>query len=281
MDMCAGSRCGFIYSRVLVGMCAALLFFIGACTAESDASATKANAADAAPTSSTEAKKPPADGTIAHLEGRFGDPTDMWAESSYKVKRERGFVTRELKVKLEGAGADLAGPLAIKIDGIRIGTLNVSAKGKGKYSVEVDEDSDFPEGFPVPKAGSTVQIGDIVEFDLSALEKLAYLESELDGPGDLSGKITFKVERLAGDVTREFQVKVDGGEANSAHTVKLDGRVVGELMIDFEGRGRLKYSSIENLPFPEDFEEPALKSQVDIGSIYSGGFFDKLAASGT
>jgi len=229
-----------------------------------------AGAADAVEVRSGSGGEPP-DGTLLHLEGRFGSSGALWVEAGYKVKRERGQLTKELKVKVRGARA---GKHSVTVDGFEVGKLVIVSKGKGEFALVEAGDDFFPEGFSEPRAGSVVRVHDLAELRLERLEKLTNLKAEIAGPGRLSGKVVFKVEDWNGSVTKEFKVKVTHAPEDTRHAVRLDGVHVGELVVGLGGKGKLEFSTQEDLPFPDGFPEPRAGSAVEIEGLFTGQLRD-------
>jgi hypothetical protein len=217
------------------------------------------------------------DGTLLHLEGRSGTPDELWGEASYKVKRKNGTRIRQLELDVVNATPGVAHVLSL--DGFELGKLTVKRKGSLEFEISEEDEQMFPAGFPEPKAGSVFRVGELMELHLDNLEKLTDLEAPIAGPGALSGKVGFKIERLGSVVTREFQVKVESAPVKTVHAVTLDGVPVGELLVDLEGAGKLKYSTKEPPPFPAAFPEPHAGSTVLVGELFSGKLEDALAGA--
>lgn len=210
---------------------------------------------------------PPVDGTLLHLEGRFGSPDALWVVASYKVKREQARLSKELEVKVEGARA---GKHSVTVDGFEVGKLVIDSKGEGEFVLVEAGDDFFPEDFSEPGAGSLVRVHDLAELRLERLEKLTNLKAEIAGPGRLIGKVGFKVEEWRGSVTKEFKVKVAHAPESTRHAVRLDGVHVGDLAVGLGGKGKLKFSTQEDLPFPAGFPEPRVGSAIEIEGLFAG-----------
>lgn len=216
------------------------------------------------------------DGTLEHLEGRFGDPDALWAEASFKVKRAGGKVTKDLEIKVENAPPGVTH--AVSIDGFPLGRIITRIKGEGEFSLIEAGDDFFPQGLPEPKPGSVIRIGELAELQLESLEKLMDLRADISGPGELSGKIGYKIERLGDTVTKEFRVKVTGAEVKSVHPVMLDGIHIADLTIDLSGKGKVEFSTLAGAEFPPAFREPRAGSSIEIAGIFNGELKDGLAA---
>lgn len=228
-----------------------------------------------APPSAAATGAPEQDGTLQNLEGRFGDPGALWGEVSYKVKREGGALSKSLEVELENAPPGVTH--ALTLDGFALGKMITKLKGEGEFSLVAAGDDYFPEGFPEPKSGSVVRIGELAEVRLLPLEKLTDLRADFAGPGKLAGKIAFKIERLGDAVTRKFEVKVTSAEVKTVHPVSLDGVHVADLSVDLAGKGKVEFSTLSGAPFPEGFHEPRAGSSVVIEGLFKGELRDNLA----
>jgi len=226
--------------------------------------------------------KPPAaakpntekDGTQLELGSRFGSPTTLCGEASYTVKRKVGVLTKELKLEVDNAGPDAT--YTVTLDGAAIGKIVTNAKGDAKFNLIENKDQLFPEGFSEPKVGSVIRVGEIMDLKLVALVRLKELEASIAGPDKLSGKVTFKVEQLGKDVTREFQVKIAGAPAKSVLAVTLAGVHVGDVAVDTTGVGRLQLSTIKG-PLPASFPDPEVGSAIKVGDLFAGELRDASA----
>jgi len=234
-------------------------------------------AAESAGTSAPIAANDEREGTIFHLEGRHGTPAELWVEASYKIRRDAGKLSKTLAIDVEHAAPGVAH--ALSIDGFALAKLVTSSKGKAEYELTEAGDDYFPEGFREPREGSVVKVGDLAEIRLQTVHKLTDLQTDIAGPGPLSGKVGYKIERLGDQETTEFQVKVTHAEAKSVHPVLIDGTHVGDLTVDLAGKGKLLYSTLEGEPFPPDFRAPHAGSTIEVGQIYRGPLRDHLAGT--
>lgn len=218
----------------------------------------------------------PEEKTLVLLEGFSGDPEALWGEVTYKVKRDgRGALLKSFEVELQNATP--GEKHALTLDGFEVAVLVIDRKGESELELFQNDEEFLPEGFPEPAAGSVIRVGELMELRLDALEKLADLEALIPGPGlGLGGKVTYKVERLAGVTTEEFQVKVQGAPPDSLQTVTLDGAEIGSLAVDSSGKGKLKFSTKEALAFPASFHAPVPGSHVRIGDLFAGALQDEL-----
>ncbi len=205
---------------------------------------------------------------LVHIEGRSGTPDGPWGEATYKVERVKGGLTKKLEVDVRRAKPGTSH--ALTVDGFELARMVADLKGEAEFEFVDDGKNLFPEGFPEPKPGTVIRVGELLTFDMKTLEKLADLETPIAGPGTLSGKVTFKIERLGDSVTKEFQVKIAGAPPKTGHAVLLDDVSVGNLSVDLEGKGKLKFSTKEGMPFPVGFPAPRGGSRIRIGEIFSG-----------
>ena len=223
--------------------------------------------------------KPPAavkpnaekDGTLLELGSRFGTPTTVFGEASYTVKRKAGVLSKELKLEVDNAPPGTT--YTVTLDGAAIGKIVTNTKGDAKLNLLENKEQLFPEGFSEPKAGSVIRVGEIIDLHLVALVRLKELEASIAGPDKLSGKVTFKVEQLGKDITREFQVKVAGAPAKSVLAVTLASVHVGDVAVDATGVGRLQLST-KKAPLPASFPDPEVGSTIKVGDLFSGELRD-------
>jgi hypothetical protein len=216
------------------------------------------------------------EGTLFHLEGRQGTPGELWIEASYKIRRDAGKLSKTVAIDIEHAKPGVT--LALSLDGFSLGKVVTSAKGKAEYELTEADENHFPDGFEEPEEGSLVKVGELAEIRLQTVHKLTDLQVDIAGPGKLSGKVGYKVERLGDTVTTEFQVNVAQVEAKSMHPVQIDGVHVGDLSVDLAGKGKLLFSTLEGEPFPAGFQAPKAGSKVVVGTLYEGELRDNLAA---
>ena len=215
------------------------------------------------------------DGTLLHLEGRYGSPDALWGEVTYKVKCKSGKRYRQLELDVENAPPSVAHVLAL--DGFELGEVTSGRKGTLEFEISEEDEALFPAGFHEPAVGSVLRVGELMELLLDEVVKLTDLEAPIAGPGQLTGKVGYKVERLGEVLTREFQVKVEEAPKKSVHPVSIDGVQVGELEVDVEGEGKLKYSTKKPPAFPSDFPELRAGALVQVGELFRGPLADALA----
>jgi hypothetical protein len=249
-------------------MLAALLS--SACSRAGGADPSPAHVIQAAPKAA-----PAPDATLVHLEGRCEGAEGLWGEVSYKVKRRGGERVRQLELDVEHAPPIVA--QALTLDGFDLGKVSSNRKGSLEFEISEEDGALFPAGFREPQAGSVFHVGGLMELRFDQLVKLTDLEAVIAGPGELAGKVGFEVERLGDVVSREFQVKLENAPVKSVHPIWIDGVPVGELVIDVEGQGKLKYSSKKPPAFPDGFPEPRPGALVQIGELFRGSLADTLA----
>jgi len=251
---------------------------VGACAPESaEVQATTRSGAEvraAAPAAKVPAKMDAQ--RLVHLEARYGSPSALWGEATYKVKRLNGERLREMEVEVENAQPGTRYDLSL--DGFELGAMIVNLKGEAEYEVSEEDEQLFPVGFPEPKAGSVFRVGDLMELRLEVLEQLSALEVQFTGEGG-TGKVGFKVERLGDEVTREFKVKVESAMPRAVLAVSVDGVHVGDLKVDLEGEGKLAFSTKKGTPFPPAFPEHRAGSRVQVGDVFRGELLDVRAAA--
>jgi hypothetical protein len=236
----------------------ALLLIVGqACSDDSRAS--EAASSQPAPRSS---------GALLHLEARTGRSDTLWGEASYKVKRVQGVLQKKLEVDV--VNGPPGSEHAVSMNGVQLGSIALSARGKGELELLEDSDQLFPKGFVEPSPGAVLRVGELLELRFVELEKLVDLQALFTGPGALEGKATYRIQRLGTDVTREFQVKVERAPASSLYTVELDGVTLGELEVDASGQGKLKLPARDSDPFPATFPEVHAGTRLRVGELFDG-----------
>lgn len=210
------------------------------------------------------------DAMLVHLEARSPAGSVPSCRVSYQEKHADGESVEELEVQVDEAPGGVAH--VVSIDGHELGRIVTDLDGEAK--LELGGKRSFPAGFVAPAAGAVVRIGELAELRLEPLERLAHLESAVE-QGKLAGKVTFKRERLAGQVTREFKLKLSGAPPGE-HPVELAGVAVGDISVEADGKGKLEFSEQERTPFPADF--PALEpgATVRIGALFSGRLESRL-----
>jgi len=231
----------------------------------------------AAPPSAPSARSSaPQDGTLLELADRFGSPESLWCEVGYKVKRKAGATTKELAIAVDKAPAGATIP--VTVDGFVVGNLVTNTKGDAKLSLVENKEQLFPKGFTHPTPGSVVRVGDLIELRLKPVVWLTDLKASFTGPGKSNGKVTYKVEKVGDALTREFTVKVAGAPPKTALAVALDGVGVGDVQVDLEGQGRLRFSTKKPPLFPTAFPaEPKAGSQIRVGDLFTGPLMDEAA----
>lgn len=206
--------------------------------------------------------------SVVHLESWFGGPEGLRGEASFKVKRSKSGREKELKVEVEHARP--GAKHALTVDGCEIGQLITDLDGEAEFELLGDDARFLPAGCPELKVGSVIRVGELMELELKALERVVDLEALVAGPGKLAGKVTFRFDRLGDAISKEFQVKLTGGPANSVHPVTLNGVEVAELTIEDDGKGKLELSSRRSGALPSGFTDPAPGAAIQIGTLYSG-----------
>jgi hypothetical protein len=207
-------------------------------------------------------------GVVQHLEGWFGERDGLRGEASYKEKRASGGLEKELKIEVEHAKA--GAKHAVTLDGFTLGQIITDLDGEAEFELTGDAENFLPAGCPEPKAGAVIQVGDLMTLQLGALERVVDLEAVIQGPGKLAGKVSFRFDRLGEAESKEFQIKVSGGPANTVQAVTVGGVAVGELSIEDDGKGKLEYSSRKGRPFPAGFVDPTAGTALQIGTAFSG-----------
>jgi hypothetical protein len=242
-----------------------------ACAPDEAEDARAARAVHAAETVAPEAE----DETLVYLEGRYGELEGLRGDVKYKIERTGGRRFRQLELEVENAEPGTAYDLTL--DGLAFGRGVVSRKGALQLEISEEDGQLFPAGFCDPVAGSVFRVGELLELRFDNLERLTHLEAAISGPGALSGKVSFKVDRLGDVVSREFRIKVEEAPPKTVQAVTLDGVHVADLSLDVEGRGRLKFSTKEPAPFPDVFPEPREGSVVQVGDLFRQELQDRLA----
>ena len=84
-----------------------------------------------------------------------------------KVKRHAdGTLVNEFEIEIEnGKPGEIH---AISIDGVPLGMLILDMDGEAELELGGDEGDEFPDGFPEPKEGSIVRIGNDIQLTLKS-----------------------------------------------------------------------------------------------------------------
>ena len=96
---------------------------------------------------------------VTDLQVDIAGPGKLAGKVSYKVERTGETINTEFQVRLTQAGAKSVQP--VRIDGVHVGDLEVESGGKAKLTYSTLNDDPFPTEFHAPKAGSTVEIGEL------------------------------------------------------------------------------------------------------------------------
>jgi len=103
---------------------------------------------------------------LVYLKGVVDTPdSTIWGETSYKVERLKGVITRRFKLKARSKDPGTVYPIAV--DDVAVGDLDMGRKGKGELVYSEGEGILFPADFPEPKSGSVVKVGDVTEARLN------------------------------------------------------------------------------------------------------------------
>jgi hypothetical protein len=201
-----------------------------------------------------------------HLEAWSGASDGLLGEASYKSEGP------ELKVEVERAKPGTKFPLSL--DGFGLGDMIADMEGEAEFELA----GPVPAGCPTPKAGSVIRVGETV-LELKPLERQVDLQRVIAGPGQLAGKVTFRVDRLGDAVAREFEIKLKGAPPGSKHPVTLAGQVLVTLEVDDDGEGKLELSTRRGDAFPAGFVDPSAGGSLQIGSLFSGQLEARVAAA--
>jgi hypothetical protein len=213
--------------------------------------------------------------TLVHLEARTAPESAPGAHASYQKKRVGGQVVEELEIQVEKAPSGVTH--AVMLDGREIGRLVTDLDGEAEIELGGPGRRALPEGQAEPKSGSELRIGELLKLRLQPLERLVHLEAII-AAGRVSGKASYKVERLGTDVAREFKLKLSGLPGNSAQAVRLDDVAIGNLEVDSDGKAKLEFSPAED-PFPEGFPEVEPGSSIRVGQLLETQLLDRLSAT--
>jgi hypothetical protein len=193
------------------------------------------------------------------------------------MKRQGGALTKELEVEVEGAKPGTKHPLTL--DGFELATLTMDLDGEADFELLASQARPLPTGCPEPKAGSRIRLGELVQLELQTLERGLDLEAAISGPGKLSGKVTFRLDRLGSAQAREFQVKVAGAPAETVQVVILGDVEVGNLEVEEDGKGKLELSTRMGGQLPSAWVDPSDGTAVRIGTLFSGELRGRKRAS--
>ena len=212
---------------------------------------------------------------LVHLEARAVTPAGAVARASFQTKRDGAALTQELEVQVEKAPPGVAHP--VLLGGHEVGRMVTDLDGEAELELGAEGERALPAGFVVPAAGSELRIGELVTLRLEPLERLVHLEANVDA-GKVSGKVSYKVERLAGSVTREFKLKLSGLPKNSVQPLRIGANAVADLAVEADGKVKLEYSEADGRPFPAGFPAPEAGTFVHVGELALAELHDRLTA---
>jgi hypothetical protein len=218
-------------------------------------------------TSSVEEPKPT---KLLHLKAYFAAEPSLGGEVSFKVTGAEGDVAKGKEFDVDIEGGTPGDVFAVLLNGEDLGEIRIDLSGEGE--MELDQYS-LPEGFRDPEPGATVKLGDRIEVELATLETLTHLESRFEGANGTVGEISYKIEDLAGQVCKEFQLEVEDGEPGREFEVTVDGVKIGTITLDDEGEGDLRIGRGE-VEFPKEFRNPKPGSVVKVGQQFTARLDD-------
>jgi hypothetical protein len=99
-------------------------------------------------------------------------------------------------------------------------------------------------------------------------ERLVHLEALYGSHDAAFGESSFKVVQLAGEVTKELEVELEGGKPGSVIPVSVDGQPVGQMIVDLDGEADLELIEDGDTYFPEGFTDPKAGSIVKVGDLF-------------
>jgi hypothetical protein len=169
---------------------------------------------------------------------------------------------REFSVEV--AGFPPGAEVPVKVAGVVMGTIEINTCGVGELEFEEDGEpgeAPFPENFPALTGGERVRVGPLtgkLESDETDSET-TLLDAELFAPvpSCFSGKADLEQDAEG----KEFSVEVAGFEPGRSLVVRVAGVVVGTIVTDACGVGKLDFADNpepdgDEVPFPDNF--PAL-----------------------
>jgi hypothetical protein len=190
----------------------------------------------------------------------FGDIA-VEGNAQYRERDRDGFMDRRFKVSLDNAvpGATydvwIGSYFVDTIVADNLGCLNYKLR-----TVEfIDDDDDvtaMPFDFPVVAATDTIMVGALsgVFYDRKSESRQRFrMRMDMGGDGD-EVDVTVKYrERLKhGLLLRRFDVCVEDGFEGDAHDVYVNGDLVGTIVLDELGEGKLKLRTREFIDDPDD-----------------------------
>jgi len=206
---------------------------------------------------------------------------------NFEVEPEDGGLKTELRVRIRNVTSPQN--LTILIDGVAVGQLAVSSKGRGEITFSTDPNNDevpFPSDFPPIQVGSTVRIGNLLEGSFPALPDLGpngngshadevEYRGALRGSGNALGSTRYQVELEDNQfLEHQFRVAIKNGVAGSSHDIRVAGIKVGAITLNQRGRGRVEFSNrmndVRDLSLPSFFPQVTEGTRVDVGNILSG-----------
>jgi hypothetical protein len=219
-------------------------------------------------------------------------------EIEYEAECERGVPDVEFEVEIKHAPPGSSHEVIV--DGVTIGLVVIGDTGRGKLNLDSTPKDQgelpIPMDFPMIQPGSTIQVGSLTTLTVgqqgtkwdddddddddsqhspnSCDADETKSKVVLAGAGSERGDVTLEVDCERGQLEHEFEVEIKNAIPGSTHDVLVDGTVVGSIVVNEKGKGKLELSSDPDskneLPLPVDFPMIQPGSTVQVGSILAG-----------
>lgn len=202
----------------------------------------------------------------------------------YEHEIDHGVLKR--KFRMTGYNLPAETTMPVLINGVQIGTLTSNSLGTAvlQYSSRDKRGfAPFPEQFPDIQQGTSLTAGNLFstqfvsgEDDRDALTSDGlHLQLRLTGNGAEQGFVTWEqyTSQETGQIKREFEVEVWGGQPGTTVPVKVGNLTVGAIQFNVRGAGRFKLDSESpEHAFPTGFPSSILNSAISIGESLVGVF---------
>lgn len=234
------------------------------------------------------------DGTVPTNQTRFAltGSNGLWGTVEYEVEPENLGIQREFKVDVRNATP--FEQLDLFVDAIDVGDISVDARGRGVIRLSDNPnvgELPFPAAFPEIQVGTVVDIDHLLTGVFAAIPRTApggvpvderELQGGLFGATGARGGTRYETQlEDGGFLERQFRVHVRNAVPGSVHDVRVNDVVVGQLLVESDGRGIVDLSNRMNDPrelaMPPSFPDVQPGAKVDVGVILTGVLAPQLA----
>jgi hypothetical protein len=203
-----------------------------------------------------------------HLSATLADPANaaVSGHATFQSETDDGKTETTFAVSIKGAAVSTM--LPVTLQGVMVGMLTTDATGAGKLVLS-SANGTLPANFPTTvMPGDPVMVGTATgmfavsggggggndQGDQNENESETHLAATLADPANtaISGRAAFQSETDDGKTETTFAVSITGAAPSTMLPVTLQGVMIGMLMTDATGAGKLVLSS-ENGTLPANF----------------------------